>query len=211
MAKSKHNRKGKTRGHFRSRPAAGRSQGLDQSYRHLKLFNIEVHGEPVGKLNPKVEPLLAKSVEYIHRGNGAEGERLLRLAIEIDPDNPTLLNNLAKALGMQAKRSAAEALTYEIHRRFPDYLFGRANLALILIEKGEYDQAKELLKPLLEHKRLHFAEFSTVAAAHVKLAMAEGRRDDADHWFDMMKRVDPEDPNLLLLQAQMNLGPGELI
>lgn len=45
MAKSKHNRKGKTRSHFRSRPAVGRSQGLDQSYRHLKLFNIEIHQE----------------------------------------------------------------------------------------------------------------------------------------------------------------------
>lgn len=211
MAKSKHNRKGKTRGHLRSHFRAGRPEGPGEGSRHLKLFNIEIHGEPVGKLNPEVEPLLAKSLEYLHRGNGAEGEKLLRLAIEIDPDNPTLLNNLAKALGMQAKRSAAEALTYDIHRRFPDYLFGRTNLALILIEKGEYDQAKELLKPLLERKRLHFAEFSVVGAAHIKLALAEGRRDDAEHWLDMMKQVDPEDPNLLLLQAHTNLSLGDLL
>lgn len=62
----------------------------------------------------------------------------------------------------------------------------------------------------MERKRLHFAEFSAVAAAQVKLALAEGRRDDAQHWLDMMKQVDPEDPNLLLLQAHTNLSLGDL-
>jgi Flp pilus assembly protein TadD len=112
-----------------------------------------------------------------------------------------LLNNLAKALGLQAKLDQSEALTLEIHRRFPAYAFGHINLALILIEKGEYDRARRMLNSLLERKRLHYAEFSAIAAAQIKLALAEGDRSEAEHWLDMMKQVDPDDPYLKPLRA----------
>jgi Flp pilus assembly protein TadD len=201
MAKSKHYRKGKKRNHLRSRHSAGRPQGGGSGSDYLEFSDIEIHGDPPDDLDPEVESLLRASLKYMHQGNGAEAERLLRTALEIDPDNPALLNNLAKALGLQAKCEQAEALTLEIHCRFPDYAFGHINLAMILIEKGEYERARKMLNSLLERKRLHFAEFSALAGVQIKLALAEGDRDEAEHWLDLMKQVDPDDPHLKPLRA----------
>lgn len=198
MAKSKHKRKGKSRNHLRTRNPIERLLGSN----YLELSGIEIHGEqPPDDLDPRVESLLRASLASLHKGDGSKAERLLRTALEIDPDNPALLNNLAKALGLQAKREQAEALTLEIHRRFPAYAFGNINLALILIEKGEFDRARKLLNSLLERKRLHFAEFSAIAATQIKLALAEGDRDEAEHWLDQMKQVNPDDPYLKSMRA----------
>jgi tetratricopeptide (TPR) repeat protein len=201
MAKSKHNRKGKSRNHLRSRYPAGISWRDGSGSGYLEFSDIEIHGEQPNDLDPEVESLLRASLEYLRQGDGSNAERLLRTALEIDPDNPALLNNLAMALGLQAKREQAEALTLEIHRRFPAYAFGHINLALILIEKGEYDRARKMLNSLLERKRLHFAEFSAIAGAQIKLALVEGDRDEAEHWLDLMKQVDPDDPHLKPLRA----------
>src|SRR5262245_12099096 len=144
MAKSKHNRNGKKR-NLRSRYSAGRSQAGGFGTDHLKFSDLEIHGESPDDLDPEVESLLRASLKYMHQGDGGEAEKLLRQALDVDPDNPTLLNNLAKAFGLQSKREQAEALILEIYRRFPAYAFGHINLALILIEKGEDDRAREML------------------------------------------------------------------
>jgi tetratricopeptide (TPR) repeat protein len=97
---------------------------------------------------------------------------------------------------LQGQEQKAEELAYEIHERFPDYLFGRTNLVTILAEKGEIEQARELIDPLFSRKRLHFAEFSAFCSAQIQLSLAEGNREAAESWLDMMKQVVPDDPNI---------------
>jgi tetratricopeptide (TPR) repeat protein len=169
----------------------------------MLLMNIELHGEPVGKLNPKVEPLLRQSLILLQMGKGTEAEALLRQALEIDPNDPALLNNLGQAYALQGQERKADELAYEIHERFPNYLFGRTNLANILIEKGEIERAKELIAPLFSRKRLHLSEFSAICAAQVQLSLAEGKREAAESWLDMMKQVVPDDPNIPALEMRV--------
>jgi tetratricopeptide (TPR) repeat protein len=201
MARSKHRRKSKSRNRPHLNYTGETFQGERFGPDFTKLSKIEIHDDQPGDLHPEVESRLRASLAYLRHGHGSKAEQVLREAIEIDPNNPALLNNLAKALGLQAKRAEAEALTFEIQRRFPKYAFGHINAALILIEKNEYDRAREILNSLLDRKRLHFAEFSAMAAAQIKLALALGHRDKAEHWLELMKQVDPEDPNLKPLQA----------
>jgi tetratricopeptide (TPR) repeat protein len=170
---------------------------------HLRLLNIELHGEPIRRPHPKVEPLLRRSLKLLRAGKGAEGEAVLKQALEIDPDDPALLNNLGQAYLLQKQEQKAEELAYEIYERFPDYLFGRTNLAGILITKGELDRANELIAPLLSRKRLHFAEFGAICVAQIQLALAQGNKKVAESWLDLMKQVIPDDPNLPAMELRV--------
>jgi len=203
MAKSKPNRKRKQS--KRTRPYSSRVGRLPSggNIHQLQLLNIELHGEPVGRLNPKVEPLLRQSLSLLHAGKGAESEALLKQALEIEPNDPALLNNLGQAYVLQGQEQKAEELAYEIHERFPDYLFGRTNLANILVEKGAIERAKEMIAPLFSRKRLHFGEFSAICAAQIQLSLAEGNREAAESWLDMMKQVIPDDPNIPALEMRV--------
>jgi tetratricopeptide (TPR) repeat protein len=211
MAKSKHNRKRKPRN--QPRPRAGRARGVQFSAGpdHLRLMSFEIHGEPLGKIHPRVEPLLTKAIDALRAGKGAKAEGFLKQALEIDPNDPPLLNNLSMAYALQGQKQKAEELTYEIHSRFPDYLFGRTNLALILIDQGEIERADELIQPLLSRKRFHFAEFSALCIVHIKLLLAEGNREAAKSWLEMLEQVDPADPNLPALRAQVNPNVRDLL
>ncbi|MGH9938008.1 MAG: tetratricopeptide repeat protein [Blastocatellia bacterium] len=139
----------------------------------------------------------------LRAGKGAESEELLKQALEIEPNDPALLNNLGQAYVLQGQEQKAEELAYEIHERFPDYLFGRTNLANILIEKGEVERAKEMIAPLFLRKRLHFGEFGAICAAQIQLSLAEGNREAAESWLDMMKQVIPDDPNIPALEMRI--------
>jgi len=166
-------------------------------------MNIELHGEPMGKYTPKVEALLRRSLAFLRAGKGAESEALLKQALDIQPDEPALLNNLGQAYILQGQEQKANELAFEIHERFPDYLFGRTNLANILIEEGKIEQAKEMIAPLFLRKRLHFGEFGALCVVQIQLSLAEGNRDVAESWLDMMKDIIPDDPNILAMEMRV--------
>jgi len=208
MAKSRPNQKRKKSKQTRSysdRVYSDKIEYLppDWNARQLQLLNIEIHGDPIRKVNPKIEPLLQQSLILISKGKGAKGEALLKQALEIEPNDPALLNNLGQAYNLQGQEQKAKELAYEIHERFPDYLFGRVNLANILIEKGELERANELIAPLFSRKRLHFSEFAALCAAQIQLSLAEGNRDVAESWLDMMKQIIPDDPNIPALELRV--------
>lgn len=211
MAKSKHNRKRKQHNQPRSRSDKARGRQFSAGSGDLRLMSIEIHGEPLGKIHPRAEPLLGKAIEALRARKGAEAEGFLKQALEIDPNNPSLLNNLSMAYVLQGQKQKADELTYEIHSRFPDYLFARTNLALILIDKGEIEQAGELIGPLISRKRFHVAEFSALCLVQIKLLLADGNREAAKSWLEMMEQVDPRDPNLPGLRLQVNPSVGNLL
>lgn len=203
MAKSRPNRKRKQSKRTRSYSSGIERLSFGGNVHQLQLMNIELHGEPVKRPNPKVEPLLRRSLDLLRARKGAEAEALLKEALEIEPNDPALLNNLGQAYVLQGQGQKAEELAYEIHERFPDYLFGRANMANILIEKGEIERAKEMITPLFSRKRLHFTEFSAICSAQIQLSLAEGNREAAESWLDMMKQIVPDDPNIPALEMRV--------
>jgi tetratricopeptide (TPR) repeat protein len=200
MAQSRPNRKRKQGKRTRSYSSRIERLSSGGDIRQLRLMNIELHGEPIKKLNPKVEAFLRRSLDLLRAGKGAEAEALLNQALEIEPNDPALLNNLGQAYDLQGQWRKAEDLAYEIHERFPDYLFGRTNLATILAGEGEIERAKELIEPLFSRKSLHFGEFSALCSAQIQLSLAEGNREAAESWLDMMKQVIPDDPNIPALE-----------
>jgi tetratricopeptide (TPR) repeat protein len=134
-----------------------------------------------------------------------EAERLFKEALEIVPNDPSLLNNLGLVYDKQGRKKEVEAIIRQVHQENPDYFFGIIGVANLHIRKGETDQAEELLKPLLTQKRLHYSEFAAMCMAHIQLYLKRGLPEGAETWVKMWSDVDPDHPNLVYWKQQLKL------
>jgi tetratricopeptide (TPR) repeat protein len=169
---------------------------MDGDWRELLLLGFDLHDEPVQKHSRQVEQLAAEAMEALYDDDGERAERLLKQALEKEPDAVDLLNNLANAYKLQGRVEEGDALIRQIHERYPDYLFGRVNVAQLHIQDGELDKARELLTPLLTRRRLHFSEFAALCMAEISLFLAEGNREAARQWLQLWEGSDPDHPQL---------------
>lgn len=185
-------------------PSGSTRMWMGGEWRDILLLGFEIHGEPDKKHSPRVQKWAQEATLALHEGDWPRAERLLDQALAVEPDAPDLLNNRAIAYGLQGRAEEAEAIQRQIHACHPDYLFARVGLAQQHIERGELEAARELLKPLLQRKRLHFSEFDGMCGAFVQLALAEGNRDVARSWFGIWESVDPDNSNLDVFRLQVN-------
>jgi tetratricopeptide (TPR) repeat protein len=210
MPKSRPNRKRKNRN-----PSRAGSHDLGRMVHlaggksaHLQVFDFELHSEPVARLRPEVEALATQGFMLLQKNQGKEAEALFRKAIELDPEAPSLHNNLIAAIQLQGRMAEAETMTAAVFERFPNYLFARANRAGELALEGKVEEARAMVRPLLNRKRFHFSEFEAWAMAEMEIALAEGARDAAKQWFDMLEQVLPD--SRVLIQYRFKIAPPKL-
>ncbi len=165
-------------------------------WREIIQTTNEIHFEPLFEHRPEVSKLLVKGIERMREGDGVESERLFKQALELAPDSPDILNNLAAAYSLQGRLDESDRLIRQIHQQHPDYLFGITNLARIHIHKREFDEAAELLKPLMSRKRMHHDELIAIIEANINLHMAQDDPEKARMWLNMWEQVDPDHPRL---------------
>lgn len=166
-------------------------------------FEIYFEANEGDRLPPKVERLAADALEEIKYGDPVKSEQLLNQAIEIAPNHPSLLNNLAATYGRQGKIEESDKLIAEIRQRFPDYFFGITNEAMNLASDGKSDEAEELVKPLLQLKRLHVTELASLCGVQIEIAIARRNRGSAQGWIQMWESVAPDDPRLELMRSRV--------
>jgi tetratricopeptide (TPR) repeat protein len=169
---------------------------LKGKWTELFLVAFEISDEPEERHDERVTQLMEESAEALRRREPVEAERLLRLALEAEPDAPDLLNNLAAAYSAQGRDEESAALTRSVFERHPDYFFARVNLATIEARDGHVERAKELLAPLLRQTKLHISEFRALCTAQLELALAEKDARAAGLWLDMWEAIEPESPAL---------------
>lgn len=168
----------------------------DGAWGEVMLMAFEVHEEPSNKHSPPVQALALQAWEALHQDEETRAERLLKEALELEPDSPDLLNNLAQAYQGQGRQAEAEALIRQVHERFPDYFFGRITVSQLLAREGKLDEARQLLMPLLQRQRLHSSEFRALCHAHISIALEAGNRRDAENWLALWERAEPDYPML---------------
>ncbi len=173
-------------------------------WRELLLLGWTVHDEPTGSHSPQVEDLAREAMQAVREDDDELAERLLKQALEKEPNAPDLLNNLAAAYDAQGRSEESEALVRQIHERFPDYFFGRVNVANLHTRDGRLEEARELLRPLLTLKRLHRTEFAALCNAEIMLLMKEGNRDGARTWLEVWKGSDPDHPGVEAWQERLD-------
>ena len=169
---------------------------MQGQWQEVMQWSFEVHGEPSSQLAPRARQWQEAAVLALRRGDSQEAERPLERALEVEPEEPSLLNNLAAAYGQQGRTEAAQAVIRRAHERHPDYLFARVSLAQLASRRGDLDEARALLEPLLSRRQFHFSEFAAVCNAHIELALAEGNREAARSYLELWANADPDNPGI---------------
>ncbi|MBU0704226.1 MAG: tetratricopeptide repeat protein, partial [Chloroflexi bacterium] len=177
---------------------------LEGKWQEALMTGFEIHGEPLVEYSPQVELWLHEARSALYESDGVRAERALSQALDVCPKDPSLLNNLAIAFQLQGRKDEADALVHQIHEQHPDYLFARTGLAQRCIERGELEEARQLLEPLTQREQMHYSEFDSFCGAFIQLYMAEGNTDAARTWFEMWEEVNPENRKLEVFRRQVN-------
>jgi tetratricopeptide (TPR) repeat protein len=164
-------------------------------WREIQFMGYEIHGEADPTLSPEVEQLALQGHEAIRAGKPAEAERLFREALKLDPDTPSLWQNLAAACQHQGRDDEALEIVRQIHERHPDYLFARTAMAVRAALDGKFEEAKALMEPLTQRRRFHYSEFASYAQAQIEISLAERELAAACHWLQMWEQMDPGNPH----------------
>jgi predicted Zn-dependent protease len=173
-------------------------------WREILTFGFEIHGEPLTEYSPQVERWMREAWSALYESNGMRAERVLTKALAEYPEDPSLLNNLAVAFRLRGRDEEADTLIERIHERHPDYVFARTGLASQCIERGELEEARQLLDPLMHRERMHYSEFDAFCGAYIQLYLAEDNVDAARTWFEMWENADPDNPKLEVFRRQVN-------
>ena len=190
--------------------AAGAMEGgtatlwREGEWKETLLMNWEIYSEGEGSHPPEVDALLERAYRALLDGEGASAETTLKQAMQLAPDAPDLLNNLASAYKMQGRSEEATELFLQIYDRFPDYFFGKINMAHLWIREGQLEDAQNLLDPLTAQKRLHVSEFTSLAQAQIELALAKGMAENARSWMQMWEQIVPDHPGLMQYRLRLS-------
>jgi tetratricopeptide (TPR) repeat protein len=180
-------------------------------YMHGKWQEVQLQGyeiddtpEPDKKLPKGVQRLLEETHALLSEGRFEEAEEKARAGLELFPDYYVFLNFLGSALqGQRRHREMEEVVkhTVEVH---PDYLFARAAMATLAVERGDFEEAEEWLKPLEKRRKFHTSEFGALMAARIQIAVARKDKASAQQWLAMLESVYPDAPQLETLRRRVD-------
>jgi tetratricopeptide (TPR) repeat protein len=180
---------------------------LNGEWQPTILMGFEITDEPDPKAmpHPKVQPLLARAIDALHKKDGRLAEELMRKALVIEPNSPSLHNNLAVALEMQGRKEEASAMVDQIIKQYPDYFFGQISAARKATYAGDLKKAREILNKLMTRKQYHVTEFSALCSVFVDLSIEDDQPEAALSWFEMWEGAYPEDPRLEQYQERIEM------
>lgn len=173
-----------------------RRKASDEIISIRRRANFIVRNEQTTFHSLAVEEIMDQAMPLFRNQQCAQAEPLIRQALEIEPDRPDLLNNLAGCLRGLNRQPEATRILEALHAQFPDYLFACTALASLAIEAGEYVRAVELLEPLIERQEFHISEFSALSSTQIDLMLAMDDRPAARSWYKMWAECDPQNSHL---------------
>jgi tetratricopeptide (TPR) repeat protein len=178
-------------------------------WREVTLLSMEISPEAVETHLPKkVRDLSYEAFEALNDRDGKRAQAALEKALALYPDDTLLLNNLSLAFELQGQTDKAHQMAREIHTRFPDYFFGIVGVARLATDDGDLEQAHELLNGLMQRKKLHTSEFVALCVAQFDVWLADGNREAARTWLEMLEKADPENPNLASMRRKVGKRTG---
>jgi len=159
-------------------------------------FQISYDSPDKPQLRPGVLRLMEQAMNALHSADGSKAEGLLRKALEIQPEEPSLLNNLAASLQMQKKMAEANLLADTIAEKFPNYFFGQVIAVRRALQAGDLERAQTIIDRMMKKKELHVTEFGALCGCQIDLLIADEKPEGAVSWFGMWEQGYPEDPAL---------------
>ena len=172
-----------------------------------------------------------RALHALGAGNFTEAVALARKGLALEPDNVALGHTLGTALSQTGEVDAAIAQFEEILHRAPRYARAHYSLGIILASRGRHGEAADRLaaaiaaEPDFVEARLRLAELlqglgrrdealrqysrvveidprrvdAWIAGANVQFGL--GRYEAARDWLVAGRKVDPEQPGIVLLET----------
>jgi len=159
-------------------------------------FNVVSALPEKARLKPAVENIMEEAIKALQDGYGKKAEGLLRKALAIQPNEPSLLNNLAVSLQMQGKYGETKKLSARIENDFPDYFFGQLTSARKEIWAKHFKKAQTILDKMMNRDTLHITEFSALCSCQVDLEKMNKNPEGVENWLQVWEEVYPHDPLL---------------
>jgi len=178
---------------------------LQGEWRPILMFGFQISPDPPEQptLRPAAQRLMEQAIHALREKNGSKAEGFLRKALELQPQEPSLLNNLAVALNLQGKNDESEDLADRITERFPDYFFGQAIAARRAIHAGDLEKAKTIVDKMMKKQELHVSEFGILCMCQIELMIADDKPEGAISWFETWKQGYPDDPAIENYEHEM--------
>jgi tetratricopeptide (TPR) repeat protein len=145
-------------------------------------------GAPVAAFN-------TLGVVYLKRGDTQHAERVFRAALEREPDNLVVMQNLVPVLAAEGKAAESQALATRVARLDPNPPFSFFNEGMQAFHRGEFKKAKALFEREVErapyNDEFHFwlamtcLRLDEPAQAREQLSLAvdnSTRRDQRDRY-----------------------------
>ena len=165
----------------------------DGEVKLTSLMSLRIQFEPAPSDHSRTVMRIIEDTQpafEAHDGNAAVKGMLKALALE--PDSPTLRNNLAAAYNLAGDEEQYRKIISDLHNDYPDYFFGRVNRAMLHTIADEFDAAQALLEPLQAMDEFHIAEFRSLCNATIRLAWGRQDLTGALHWLDPWEMLEPE-------------------
>ncbi len=170
----------------------------------INLLGFEIYDEPnLSGWSPKNIRMHDRAYNFLKEQKWDQAEELLNQLIKDAPQFPSPYNQLALLYEKTGRKDEAYSLTVKTHERFPDYVFSRVALARKATLENDFEQAKDLLEPIMQLPRLHISEFQGLVKAQISLALGLDDKDTARMWLEMWKRIDRDNEELLAWQFKI--------
>ncbi|MBT9312363.1 tetratricopeptide repeat protein [Leptothoe kymatousa] len=150
------------------------------------LATYTVEPEPALTHTPEAASLLDKAQKKIalESPKAAEtAEKYLQQALELEPNNPVLLNNLALAYTHQDRLAESRQLTQQIIDQHPEDVDSRIAIAQLYLQEDNLDVAETVLDPLLRKSQMTENNLVSLMLTRSRLLMLQGHEDMARLWF----------------------------
>ena len=178
-----------------------------ERHENLLLVTYELVPESPTVESPEADELLDKAMKKIALESSkaaTTAEDYLKQALELEPNNPELLNNLALAYTHQGKLAESRQLTQQIIDQHPEDVDSRVAMAQLYLEEENLDAAETVLDGLLQRSKLTADEFVGLMLTRSRLLMLQGQEAMARLWFQEMLPMVQDHP----LMRQLGFGRG---
>lgn len=137
--------------------------------------------------------------------DGKTAVRGMLKALALEPDSPTLRNNLAAAYNLVGEDEQYKKIISDLHNDHPDYFFGRVNMAMLHIIAGEPEAAQALLEPLQTRNEFHITEYRSLCNATIKLAWSRHDLVIARQWLEMWEMLEPDNDGCIHWRGHIDM------
>jgi tetratricopeptide (TPR) repeat protein len=160
-------------------------------WREIQLRQLEITDDHSWDYSPEIQRLLIEGAHNLEEGNLKQAERLFRRVLKLDSAIKEAYHNLGVLYGRQGDGARATEMCEAALEIDPLYVHPRCNLALQLLDEGDWEGAREMLHPLGDLTRFHPQEMAFYSYVQARLAMEEREYELARNSLEMALEVWP--------------------